>query len=86
MSRGKFDFEYSSFSNCWTGLAAMILLQAIRDLENLGCTESKAFYGKVVTRWEIVNFLRSPWAEFLGEYVGISRKEIDYYLRKAGCL
>ena len=62
MSRGKFDFEYSSFSNCWTGLAAMILLQAVRDLENMRGADNRVIYGNLVTRWEIVNFLRSPWA------------------------
>lgn len=86
MSRGKFDYEYSSFSNGWTGLAAMILLQAIRDLDNLGEAEYRVFSGKRVSKWEIVTFLRSPWAEFLGDYVGITRVEINHYLRKAGVL
>lgn len=76
---------YEKFSSGWTGLAAMILLQAVNDLERLNGRDSMMAEGwSQIRRWEIINFLRGPWGLFPAGSLNITREEVLCYVRKHG--
>lgn len=68
--------DIAQFSSPWTGLAAMILFQAVDDLYFLNGRDAARRNDSVVRRWEILNFLRSPWAEYLAESLHIPREAL----------
>ena len=77
--------EYRTFSNPYTGLAAMILFQADYDINALGKRESSVICGSKVSRAEIKSFLNSDWATVLASNCGISSTDFANYLRRIQC-
>lgn len=64
--------EYSNFSDPWRSLAVLIFAQAITDLYSLKGMEKRSGHGgETISRWEIINFFRSPWAAILADGLGI---------------
>lgn len=80
-SKKAFDIgvDYNAFDSPYTGLATMIFAQAQNDLELLGGAEYANKGGSMVSKWEIINFLRSPWAEFLATSIGVETIELEQY-------
>ena len=68
--------DYSIFGNPWTGLAAMILVQASNDLTALGNADSIVIGGETVTRGKLMKFFRSKWAWHLATSCGLEPKEL----------
>lgn len=58
------------FNNPYTGIAAMILFQAIDDLRMLDGAEKKKCMGYWVKREEIIGFFQTDWALALVENFG----------------
>ena len=75
--------DYDKFTSPYTGIAAMIFVQTDQDLRHLQGLEKTYRNGSLLDRWEIVNFLKSPWASFLAECVGIGQDELDRYAKAA---
>lgn len=71
--------DYRSFANPYTALAAMIFMQADTDLKALGGEETQYKAGAILDKWEIINFLRSPWAEILAAGIGVEIGELRRY-------
>ena len=77
-----FPVDGLQWSNPWTGLAAMILVQAAADYQALGGEEY------VIHRWERIDkkdldaFFSSKWAWHLANCCGLSPEE----MRKRGVL
>lgn len=71
--------DYKAFSNPYSGLAAMIFLQADWDLKMLNGEETKHSGGCLLDKWEIINFLRSPWAAVLAGGVGLDLSDLRRY-------
>ena len=74
--------DLGAFKNPWTGLAAMILVQAANDLDALGDLDSRIMQWELVTRVELTKFFRSKWAWHLATSCGLAEEEI----RKRGVL
>lgn len=81
--RIRIECEYDSFSDPYKGLATMIFAQADADLMRLG-TEDRMYTESrnVVDRWEIINFLRSPWAAVLAAGIGLDPNELAAYIAR----
>lgn len=75
--------NYADFSDCYAGLAAMIFVQADVDLRSIGNAETKKINGEQVSKWEIINFLRSEWAKELAASLGLTNSEVARYQRRA---
>lgn len=58
--------DYRSFSDPYTGLATMIFVQADNDLKMLNGAESAYKGGVLLSKWEIIYFFRSQWADTSG--------------------
>lgn len=54
-----------SIDNPYTHLAVSIILQAYEDLKALHGAERGYVQQSLVTKWEIINFLRSKWCGLL---------------------
>lgn len=76
--------EYADFESPYTGLAAMIFVQMEQDIQALDGREQVSVNKTLLSRTEILNFLRSDWGKFLAESVGIERVEINRYIRELG--
>ena len=68
--------DFFEFKNPWTGLAAMILVQAAADLEALGNCDSIYRAGNIITRKELDKFFRSRWAWHLATSCGLDEHEL----------
>lgn len=81
MSRVKSVFaeniEYSQFKTPYTGIATMVLAQAISDLKYLGDDEHGIYNGTVVAKEEVLRFFNSKWAEFLAVSAGMDQTEFE---------
>ena len=75
--------DYNEFTSPYTAIAVMIFAQAATDLKTLGGRDRTYIDGILLSKWEIVNFLRSPWAGFLAGALDISDKELKALERKA---
>lgn len=75
--------NYADFTDCYVGLATMIFVQADVDLRAIGQAETKKINGQQISRWEIINFLRSEWAKELAASLGLTSREIARYQRRA---
>lgn len=75
--------DYDSFSDPYTGLATMIFVQAAVDLHYLDGRDRAYNNSSVISKWEILNFLRSGWAEQLAEFVKLDKKNIEAFERSA---
>lgn len=75
--------DYAQFDNPYTGLVAMIFLQAQTDLCYLNGEETLYQNGNFLNKWEIINFLRSDWGWFLANSVGVEAKDYERYVRLA---
>lgn len=53
--------ELRNIDNPYTHLAASIIIQAYDDLKALGGSDRKIVDAQNVTKYEIINFFRSPW-------------------------
>lgn len=71
--------DYRSFENPYKALAAMIFVQADSDLKALDGDEMQYKAGTFLDKWEIINFLRSPWAEMLAAGIGVETVELRRY-------
>ena len=69
--------DYGLFGNPWTGLAAMILVQASNDLLALGDMEYSTFHDEMVTKTELEKFFRSKWAWHLATSCGLDPLELS---------
>ncbi len=76
-ARAEYPCDYRSFDDPMRGLAAMILVQAINDLEMCAGRDTVYDHGTNVRKWEIVNFLRSSWGCFLAEELGIDSRKMN---------
>lgn len=75
----KRGIEYGETGNPWLMLAAQIFLQARDDaamMKKNGETRRALCDHNVISKWEILNFLRSDWAEFLAAALDVSPKEL----------
>lgn len=70
------NWDYRLFDNAWTGLAAMILAQAAYDAKALNGMEAATVGISTVSRWELVNFFRSRWAEELASALDLDMEDI----------
>ena len=70
------SIDYNVFSSPWTGLAAMILIQASTDLAACGGRWAIRRDGDVIKKGEIVRFMRSRWAWYLATACGLEDAEI----------
>ena len=75
--------NYADFTDCYAGLATMIFVQADVDLRSIGNAETKKINGEQISKWEIVNFLRSEWARELAANLGLTSCELAKYQRRA---
>lgn len=75
--------DYRSFSNPYAGLAAMIFVQADNDLRALNGEDHTYKDGCLLQKWEIINFLRSPWAALLATGCGVDVSAIERYAARA---
>ena len=69
--------NYAAFSNPYTGLATMILLQAESDRIALGEREHLRSNGVVVSKEEVTAFFRSKWAAMLAAGAGLESYTIE---------
>lgn len=76
-ARAEYPCDYRSFDDPMRGLAAMVLVQAINDLQMLDGHESINDHGMVVKKWEVVNFFRSSWGCFLAEELGVDSRDMN---------
>ena len=74
-------FNYEAFENPYKALVAMIFVQAQSDLEELDGEERVYRNGNVISKWEIINFLRSGWGWFLANSVGVEATDYERYVR-----
>ena len=73
--------DYEAFSDPLTGLATMIFVQAADDLHALDGRNTRYKNGSLIQRWEIINFLRSEWAQDLACLVRLDCRDLDAYER-----
>lgn len=66
--------DYKAFSDPYTGLAAMVLVQAAADLLILDGKDEKRIGGDIVRKRDVLTFLQSPWAQFLSESCGVTMR------------
>lgn len=71
--------DYDSFSDPYTGLATMIFVQAAFDLHYLDGRDHAYNNSSMISKWEILNFLRSGWAEQLAEFVKLDKENIKAF-------
>ena len=69
--------DHGEFSDPYTGIAAMIFIQAVSDMDFLHGEDSTYRDSSLITKWEILNFLRSDWASFLANSLGLDVKMIE---------
>lgn len=69
--------DFGMFGSPWTGMAAMILVQASTDLEALGDQDKIIDKGIVVKRDELLKFFRSKWAWHLATSCGLEPEELQ---------
>jgi len=72
--------DYRGFEDPYSGLAAMIIVQAETDLQLLGSADVAYFDGVKVSKMDIQRFFRSGWGFFLASGVGISEDEYRRYV------
>ena len=65
------------WSNPWTGLATMILIQAITDYQVLGNQDYVIKAQDKITRSELERFFSSKWAWHLANCCGLSPEEMQ---------
>lgn len=79
MKTRRVECDYNTFKDPYTGLAAMVFVQADSDLTALD-GKSRAYVGReMLDKWEIINFLRSPWAALLATGIGLDVIELNEY-------
>ena len=61
------------------GLAAMIFVQAAADINVLGDLDRVYSNGMMISKWEIMNFLRSEWADELARFVNLDTRALAAY-------
>ena len=71
--------EVDGFESPVIGLVVMIFFQAYSDLKALKGRNEMYANGNLVTRWEIMNFLRSDWAHFLASAIDVSEQELKAF-------
>jgi hypothetical protein len=69
--------NYEDFSEPHSGLAAMILVQAVSDLGALGVRETMRRDGDFICKGEILAFLRSSWALELARLCGLETRKLQ---------
>lgn len=74
---------YDDFDNPYTAIAAMILFQAVDDLVFLRGRDSCRRAGSHITRYDIIKFLKSDWAEELASPFGLGRDVLLKVAREA---
>ena len=77
--------DYRNFDNCWSGLAAMILIQAAVDLNTLRGRDRAKLGGYIIYKYELLNFFRSDWAAALSEAMKLDRRSIVRYAERKLC-
>lgn len=68
--------DYNKFDDPYTGIAAMVFVQAAADLDSLKGRDAMYRDALMVTRTEIVKFLRSEWADFLADAVNLDKRDV----------
>lgn len=71
-TRSRLDarIDYKNFQNWYTGLATMMIVQAVSDLDALGDREIIYRDGSALRRSEVLHFLNSRWVEFITTTLG----------------
>ncbi len=79
--------DYADFDDTYTGIVAMIFVQAAADLAFLRRRESCYKDGCQIRKLEIINFFRSEWADYLADAVHLDmRNAVNYSNRVAGLI
>lgn len=68
--------DYEKFDNPYTGLAAMVIIQAADDLSKLKGRESMYVDTLIVSQNEIKRFFCSRWAAILADAVNLDRRDM----------
>lgn len=76
------SISYSSFKTPYSGIATMIFVQAVADLDALGDRESAQIGACKVSKYEILNFFRSKWAKRLADCLELESGAISDFLEK----
>ena len=84
MNRNKLDVavDYKSFDSPVTGLAAMILAQAAYDAKALDGRNAATVGKDCISRWELINFFRSEWADYLAGALRVDRRDLRRFERE----
>lgn len=69
-SRLNARIDYKDFRTWYTGLATMMIVQAVSDLDALGDEEIIYRDGSALRRSEVLKFLNSRWVEFIKTTLG----------------
>lgn len=70
--------DYKDFATPFSGIATMIFVQAANDYEMLGDKDSAIFETTAVSKDEIIRFMKSKWASFLGACLGWDEEEMQF--------
>lgn len=76
--------DYDKFDDPYTGLAAMVFVQAAADIDSLRGRDAMYRDTLMVTRTEIVKFLRSDWADFLADAINLDRRDVIAFANAVG--
>ena len=71
--------DYGDFNDPYTGLVSIIFVQAASDLAFLRKRESCYKDGCQLRKWEIINFFRSEWADYLADAVHLDMRDAISY-------
>lgn len=71
--------DEKAFANPWTALTVMIFLQARDDaayLKKVNKQRTDCVDHSHISKWELLNFVRSDWGQMLAAYIGVSEPEL----------
>lgn len=71
--------DYSDFDNPYTGIAAMVFVQAVNDYE---AAKEKGYFrreGTCIYASEIEAFLQSDWADYLAGEMKLDSRDVRAY-------
>ncbi len=72
----KTGIDFKEFTDPYSGIAAMVFVQAVSDLDMLKGKESAFKDSIVISRNEISNFFWSDWAEVLADALNIDIRTV----------
>ena len=72
----KTGIDFNEFSDPYSGIAAMVFVQAVSDLHYLNGRESAFEDAVVISKNEISSFFHSDWAEVLADALNIDIRTV----------